>query len=116
MSGTSAKRGARGNHGTTWADGDGERPGDVRYLVEAFYSSTGNTRRYVMARPLRTNMSGEPKLHGWCGETNNVSRTACGVVRVVATNRDADRLRVERVEGDELAEFLTQDGYPELIP
>lgn len=42
------------------------------------------TRLTAAPDPFRANMSHEIRLHGWCGTTNNVSSTACGVGVVTA--------------------------------
>jgi hypothetical protein len=90
--------------------------GDIAYLVETMNTSNGNTTWSLYERPLHTNQSCAPRLHGWCGETDNRSRTAHGAVKVTALNKLGDRCRITRVDGEELAEFLEKDGYPELIP
>lgn len=89
------------------------RPGDVGFLVEAFAS--GRTTYYMSVEPLRTNRSHEPRLHGWCGETSNVSRTARGVWRVTKTNAAETRILISQVTGTALATFLNEVGYPELL-
>lgn len=91
--------------------------GAIGYLAS---TDNSNTRSWnvlsLRERPLRTNVSREPRLHGWCGETNNVSRTAMGVWKVVKTNAAGDRAQIVQVTGADLAAFLERDGYPELIP
>lgn len=100
-----------------WVDNSGySKIGTVGYLVQVDNTSDGGTRYSIRERPLRTNRSAVAKLHGWCGETDNRSYTACGVVRIVGTNREGDRARIAAVTGAELSEFLESDGYPELIP
>lgn len=46
-----------------------------------------------------TNMSLKPTLHGWVGETNNVSRFARGVGVVVRTADDGERALVRMLRG-----------------
>lgn len=80
-----------------WADIDLSTElgvGDTAYLVEVFDTTRGTTKWSLRARPCRTNSSHEPRLHGWCGETNNRSVYARGVVRITAFNRDGDRARI----------------------
>ncbi len=89
---------------------------ELGYLVETLNTSTGRTSWSLRDRPLRTNQTNEPRLAGWCGETDNRSRYACGVVRVVRTNRALDRVQIAQVTGPELAAFLEEDGHPELAP
>lgn len=88
--------------------------GDSGYLVERV--ANGRTTFALHERPLRTNQSLQPRIDGWCGETDNVSRFARGAWRVVRMNKAGDRAQIVRLEGADLAEFLERDGYPELIP
>lgn len=98
-----------------WVDGDmGEKIGDVGYVVSV--ERDGYSRWSLRDRPGHTNQSNEPRLEGWCGTTDNRALHAHGVGRIVAMNRRGDRLRVEYLEGRELAEFLVSDGYPRLVP
>jgi hypothetical protein len=98
-----------------WIDADhyDTHPGDVRFLVEVFNTSTGGTRWSLQDRPLRTNRSLQPRLTGWCGETNNRSRTAHGLVRVVRVTPN-DRALVTRLRGAALDAALEEVGYPGL--
>lgn len=103
-----------------WIDvgyGDAKRAvGDIGYLVETCNSNTGREYLALRERPLRTNRSGVPHLRGWCGETDNQSRTAKGVAKIVRVNKAQDRAQIVAVTGDDLVAFLEADGYPELIP
>ena len=90
--------------------------GDVGYLVETLNTSNGVRLFSIRDRPLRTNQSREPRLYDWCGETDNKSRYARGAWKIVRLNRACDRAQIVRLEGEELAKFLENDGYPELIP
>ena len=103
-----------------WIDidlgGDFSNVGERGYLVETLNTSTGRTSLALHERPLRTNQSNEPRLAGWCGETNNRSRYARGVWEIRRFNKAMDRAQIARVEGDDLAAFLERDGYPELTP
>lgn len=91
--------------------------GATGYLVSTDNSNTRSWDRLSLReRPLRTNRSGEPRLRGWCGEDNNVSRTAHGAWKVVRFNAAGDRAQILELKGAELAAFLELDGYPELIP
>jgi hypothetical protein len=96
-----------------WIDCE-EKHGTLGYLVETLNTNTGRTTFSLYERPCRTNQSLEPRLWGWCGETDNRSRYARGVVRVVKRNRLGDRARVAQVTGVELAAFLESEGYPDL--
>lgn len=100
-----------------WIDCWDFNVGAIGYLVS---TDNSNHRTWdvlsLRERPLRTNRSHEPRLHGWCGEDNNVSRHAMGVWKVVRKNAIGDRAMIVQLKGAELAAFLRQDGYPELIP
>lgn len=82
--------------------------GDVRYLVEVLNTSSGRTSFSLNERPLRTNRSLQPRLWGWCGETDNRSRYARGVVRIASVNQGGRSMpyrprhgrRPRRVPGD----------------
>lgn len=87
----------------------------IGYLVETLNTSTGRTSWSLRERPLRTNQSLEPRLFGWCGETDNRSRTACGVWTVVQVNKAGERARITQLKGEALADFLEKDGYPDLV-
>lgn len=89
--------------------------GDTGYLVETRNGNTGREHLALRERPLRTNQSGVPRLRGWCGETDNQSRTAKGVAKIVRVNKAEDRAQIVAVTGADLAAFLEADGYPELI-
>ena len=100
----------------TWIDCDdySTRVGTTGYLVETLNTNTGRTSWGLRERPLHTNQSNEPRLTGWCGETDNRSRYARGVVRVSAVNERGDRCRIASIQGADLVAFLEKDGYPEL--
>lgn len=101
----------------SWIDSDSyeNKIGDLRYLVETLNTSNGRTSWSLYERPLRTNQSHQPRLNGWCGETDNRSRYARGVVRVMALNAAGDRCRIAQVTGDELQAFLERDGFPACV-
>jgi hypothetical protein len=99
----------------SWIDSDYSTPvGGMVYLVSV---TRNGVERFVLAdRPLHTNRSHEPHLFGWCGETDNRSYTAHGVIKVVKENSAGTRIMIAPVMGETLAAFLQSDGYPELIP
>lgn len=69
-------------------------PGDY-YLIERA-PQFGHSRATLSTSPGRTNRSGEARVVGWLGETNNVNEYGRGCVRVTF---DADgRMRVRAVE------------------
>jgi hypothetical protein len=99
------------------SDNEHTEPGTIGYLVD----TRNNDNRGAMTlslreRPLRTNQSNEPRLFGWCGETNNRSRTALGVWKIVRVNKAGDRAQIVKLDGAALATFLDADGHPDLIP
>lgn len=98
-----------------WIDHDGGIEGDEGYLVEIVNTSTGRTRFALRDRPPRTNQSLEPRLDGWCGETDNRSLFARGAWCIMRTNAVGDRAEIKRMTGASLAAFLERDGYPELM-
>ena len=100
-----------------WIDCDYDTaPGQVRFLVEVLNTSDGYTRWHLSDRPCRTNQSHRPELHGWCGETNNCSVYARGLVRVTAVASEGERCRIARLSDEESAAHLESIGYPELSP
>ena len=48
------------------------------FLVEVYDTSNGKRVWEAYDRPQKTNMSGEPKVSGWLGTTNNINKTALG--------------------------------------
>lgn len=91
--------------------------GTIGYLVETTNNNARGAVTYSLRdRPLRTNQSLQPRLTGWCGETDGKSRRAKGVWRVTRVNKAGDRAQIARIEGAELATFLENDGHPDLIP
>ena len=99
-----------------WLDCD-MRVGDVGFLVETLDTSSGVTTWSMRDVPPRTNHSCEPRLTGWCGETNNRSSYARGMARVVriAYAYGGRRAMVRRLSGAELAAALGQVGHPGLV-
>lgn len=103
---------------TMWIDCSSDvNVGFTGYLVS---SDNSNTRSWdVLAlypTPLRTNQSHKERLTGWCGETDNVSRTAKGVWRIVRLNKLGNRAQIVQLHGAELCAFLADDGRANLIP
>lgn len=93
---------------------DGYQIGQVGFLTRTSPQGKADIWR-LCDRPLRTNQSHEPRLTGWCGETNNVNRNAEGMARVVRIARNG-RALVMPLEGAELTAALEELGYPELDP
>ncbi len=85
---------------------------EIGFLVLHERDGGSNPRWSLRKRPAHTNSSHEPRLHGWCGTTNNVSIRAEGLARIsrVAGN---GRVRLQRVAAT--PELLEELGYPELL-
>ena len=101
-----------------WIDTDYSNARDIGrhfYLARTLDTSTGRERWSLRERPCRTNRSGEARLDGWCGETNNRSCYAEGVCKIVRLNEAGDRALVAKVTGADLVAFLERDGYPQLL-
>lgn len=98
-----------------WIDGFDLKEGDVGFLVESQKTNVRGcpTRYSLRSRPAHTNMSHEPKLKGWCGETNNISITAEGLARVVRVTKNS-RAQIVPLQGEEQSRALKTLGYPEL--
>jgi hypothetical protein len=96
-----------------WVDDDGFglNVGDVGFLIES--TREGVTRYFLRVRPLHMNQSRKPLLFGWGGETNNVSRYARGVVRVVRVT-ETGRARVVGLLGTSQGRALESLGWPDL--
>lgn len=102
---------------STWIDIDYTASvGTIGYLVETFNTSTGHTTFSLWEGPCRTNGSHKPMLTGWCGETDNRSRDARGVAKIVKVNKRGDRGQIVKLSGAALATFLADDGHPDLMP
>lgn len=89
--------------------------GCVGFLVRSLHANNGAETYHLNARPLRTNVSGEARLRGWCGETNNISRYAEGVWRISRENKSGTRLLISKVTGKDLERFLQEEGYSDLL-
>jgi hypothetical protein len=57
-------------------------PGYEFYMVDVTWTNTGDTRRDGYTKPQRTNRSGEERVSGWLGTTDNISLQAMGKYRV----------------------------------
>lgn len=96
-----------------WIDDDGRHAvGDVGFLRRV--CPQGQVERYDLDdRPPRTNRSHEPRLYGWCGETQNVNVYGAGMARVVRVAKNG-RALIEHLRGADLVHALEETGYPEL--
>ena len=99
-----------------WIDEQpGYAVGSAGFLIEFSNENTGGSRFSLDDRPPYTNQSHEPRLSGWCGSYNNVGTYGRGAWRVVKEAQNG-RLKIEKLAGDELGDFLEAMGYPELNP
>lgn len=89
--------------------------GSIGFLVRSLHTNNGMETCRLNARPLRTNISGEARLSGWCGETNNISRYAEGVWKITRQNKSGTRLLISKVTGKDLEKFLEEEGYSGLL-
>lgn len=73
---------------------------DAVFVSRTLDTSSGREFYEARLTPWKTNVSHEPKVHGWLGETNNKSRTAVGkgVVTAIDPDRD-DVIRFRFVKG-----------------
>lgn len=95
-----------------WIDGNGfDVVGQAGFLTE--HVANGRAWFTLDERPAHTNMSREPRLHGWCGETNNVSLFARGMARVVRVAKNG-RVQVRAISGSELETELDRAGFPDI--
>lgn len=92
------------------------RIGQFVFLAEVLDASNGRASWRWSDRPYRTNQSSEPRLHGWCGETNNRGLTARGLWCVARVTSSGERARVVQVDGRDLVRALERLGYGELLP
>ena len=89
--------------------------GDIGFLIEKSHNTAGWERYELRDTPAYTNQSRQPRLDGWCGSYNDLSTSACGMVKVERMAKNG-RALVRELEGDELAAALEELGYPELMP
>lgn len=97
-----------------WIDCDYVTTGTVGFLIESANAVAGFRNYDLSDRPARTNLSNEPRLHGWCGSYNGITTYARGLVRVTKVLRNG-RAQVTSVPDDELEDALDKLGYPELF-
>ena len=87
--------------------------GDIGFLIRSNDENHGNACRYRLSdHAARTNRSHEPKLEGWCGTTNNICVTACGMARVSRIAKNGRVCLVSVENPDEVAAALEELGYP----
>ena len=87
--------------------------GDVGFLVAKTNVLHSSTRYELRNTPAHTNLSHEPRLHGWCGTYNDLSTSARGMVRVERVAKNG-RAYVRALDGAELTAAAEELGYPDL--
>ena len=67
-----------------WSNNSLPPVGHEFYMVDmTFNNYGGETRLEAFNEPQRTNMSHEPRVEGWLGETDNINKQALGKWRIV---------------------------------
>ena len=99
-----------------WIDGDewgcDVAVGERYFLIETTHYNHGSMTTYALSdRPAYTNQTGEPRLHGWCGTTDNRSVSAEGMVEVVCIAKNG-RIKIRQIAPT--LEVLEKFGHPEL--
>ena len=94
---------------------DGWNVGDAAFLVRTSNAIKGTERYELRDLPAYTNESRQPRLRGWCGSWNNVSTDGLGVWRVAKIAKNGRVQIAEVIDRGELATFLDQYGYPDLL-
>jgi hypothetical protein len=97
------------------AASDGLNVGDPAFLVHISNAINGSERYELRDRPAYTNESHQPRPRGWCGSWNNVSTDGLGVWRVAKIAKNGRVQISEVVDRAELAIFLDEYGYPNLL-
>ena len=87
--------------------------GQSGFLVEIYDTNRRSDVFELRDYPPRTNVSGEPVLDGWCGETNNVSVNGHGYWEVIKLAKTG-RALIRQVKGERLQAALEELGYPDL--
>lgn len=87
--------------------------GEVGFLVRLTNSIKGWDYYQLRPRPATANYSFQPRLHGWCGTTNDTSVYADGMAMVSRVLPNG-RAFVIPLEGGALQEALESMGFPEL--
>jgi hypothetical protein len=87
--------------------------GTVGFLARHDYHREGRAAYFLEEKPCHTNMSHDPKLHGWCGTTNDVATHAMGLARVSQVTKNG-RVRPTPLKDSEVPEALRGLGWPSL--
>jgi hypothetical protein len=88
--------------------------GDKGFLVETSWNIRQRKNEFTLHElPLRGNESGEIRLSGWAGTTNDIAQYGHGVAEVVKVARNGRSL-VRQLSGREAAAALRELGYEDL--
>jgi hypothetical protein len=79
--------------GVEIAESEWMQPEPGRYYLILWSPQQGPDMYSLSSEPGRTNMSREPRLHGWLGTTNNTARYAEGCVEVYRNQAGHLRIR-----------------------
>ena len=98
-----------------WTDDYRTNGLDEGYLVRRVYLNQGLRETLTLTDyPAHTNQSGEPRLTGWCGTTNDVAVHAEGIARVTRRAKNG-RVRLSPVtDSAEVAAYCDETGFPGL--
>ena len=97
-----------------FAKNRGVAVGDLAFLEDVTFCNHGTTARNAYPAPQRTNQSGEIRVHGWLGQTDNIDRVAIGVgavVRLFENGRCRVRVLGGRLEHLALDVWADQNGH-----
>lgn len=107
--------------GTKWIDAENSegrlQAGDMGFLVCQSNQLKGWETWTLRLDPARTNVSRQPRLHGWCGSYNDTATHAHGIAKVQRISASGARACIELLSDDdpEAVAFIEASGYPELI-
>jgi hypothetical protein len=98
----------------TWIDGD-YAVGHVGFRIDTSNPIRQTASTLLTQHPAHTNASCQPRLYGWCGSTNDTNTYALGLAKVVRQGRHG-RVQIVEVRAlAEIAQFLEEVGYPDLL-
>jgi hypothetical protein len=99
---------------TTWIDGDYEI-GHIGFRIDTSNPIRHTGTTLLTQHPAHTNQSGQARLYGWCGSTNDTNTYAMGLAKVVRRANNG-RVQIAAVRAlAEIAQFLEDVGYPSLL-
>ena len=100
-----------------WIDGDTVEAhvGLMGFLIRRSNPIRHTEHAYIAQHPPRTNQSHELRIYGWCGSWNDTNTYGDGIVRVTRVARNGRVQIVSVTNPDDLAAYLHEVGYPELM-